>query len=581
MKRLDWRRLPPHRVVALAGGLLGLALAAALVLPVLVEPSGAAAGAPWWRDGRGRLAVGLGVLLATFALTLLAVRSLRARAASQDRVAASEREMSLILSGLQELVFRCDADGRLTFVNPAWERLTGRPAAEWIGRPFADAVVADRRHDARRLLLPLPADGKTRSGPLAFRSARGEAVPHECIATPLPDGEGFVGSAVDVTERLQVRGRLQSQLSFTEMLLESSPLPMSVVGRDRRYRIVNRAWEVFSGRRREDAIGGPVGAHLSPLERQEHEARDAAVYATGEPQRYEARVPHADGTMRDVVIEKRALPGRDGGAPAGILAVIIDVTEYRAVERATREARDAAEDASRAKSEFIANISHELRTPLQSIIGFSELGVRRAGEHARLAAMFGDIHASGQRMLALVNDLLDVARIESSAGTLHLERGDLRLPVREVLRELQPLAAQRGVTLVESLPATPMLAKLDPLRFGQVVRNVLANAIRFSPEGGRIDIEADVTDAGQWRLAIGDRGPGIPEGELEAIFEAFVQSSRTKDGSGGTGLGLAISRTIMQAHGGHIAAHNREGGGSVFEIVLPARSGDTIPAPLT
>jgi signal transduction histidine kinase len=113
------------------------------------------------------------------------------------------------------------------------------------------------------------------------------------------------------------------------------------------------------------------------------------------------------------------------------------------------------------------------------------------------------------------------------------------------------------------------------------VRNVLANAIRFSPEGGRIDIEADVTDAGQWRLAIGDRGPGIPEGELEAIFEAFVQSSRTKDGSGGTGLGLAISRTIMQAHGGHIAAHNREGGGSVFEIVLPARSGDTIPAPLT
>ncbi|MFO0445278.1 MAG: PAS domain-containing protein, partial [Betaproteobacteria bacterium] len=476
MKRLDWRRLPPHRVVALAGGLLGLALAAALVLPVLVEPSGAAAGAPWWRDGRGRLAVGLGVLLATFALTLLAVRSLRARAEIQARVAASEREMSLILSGLQELVFRCDADGRLTFVNPAWERLTGRPAAEWIGRPFADAVVADRRNDARRLLLPLPADGKTRSGPLAFRSARGEAVPHECIATPLPDGEGFVGSAVDVTERLQVRGRLQSQLSFTEMLLESSPLPMSVVGRDRRYRIVNRAWEVFSGRRREDAIGGPVGAHLSPLERQEHEARDAAVYATGEPQRYEARVPHADGTMRDVVIEKRALPGRDGGAPAGILAVIIDVTEYRAVERATREARDAAEAASRAKSEFIANISHELRTPLQSIIGFSELGVRRAGEHARLAAMFGDIHASGQRMLALVNDLLDVARIESSAGTLHLERGDLRLPVREVLRELQPLAAQLGVTMVESLPSTPMLAKLDPLRFGQVVRNVLANA---------------------------------------------------------------------------------------------------------
>jgi PAS domain S-box-containing protein len=337
---------------------------------------------------------------------------------------------------------------------------------------------------------------------------------------------------------------------------------------------------VFSGRQREQALGGPVGAHLSPEERREHEERDALVYATREPLRYEARVPHADGTLRDVVIEKRALPGVEGDEPAGILAVIIDVTEFRAAERATREARDAAEDASRAKSEFIANISHELRTPLQSIIGFSELGLRRAGEQARLAAMFGDIHASGQRMLALVNDLLDVSRIESSAGTLHLERGDMRTPVREVLRELQPLAAKRNVALAESLAEAPMLAKLDPLRFQQVVRNVVANAIRFSPEGSRIDIEADATPAGEWRLSIADRGPGIPDDELEGIFEAFVQSSRTKDGSGGTGLGLAISRTIMQAHGGRITARNRDGGGSVFEIVLPARSGDTLPATL-
>jgi signal transduction histidine kinase len=152
--------------------------------------------------------------------------------------------------------------------------------------------------------------------------------------------------------------------------------------------------------------------------------------------------------------------------------------------------------------------------------------------------------------------------------------------VREVLRELEPLAAKRGVVLVEHLSEAPMTAKLDPLRFQQVVRNVVANAIRFSPDGGQVDIGADVTDAGEWRLGIADRGPGIPEDELEGVFEAFVQSSRTKDGSGGTGLGLAISRTIMHAHGGRITARNREGGGSVFEIVLPARGGDTMPASL-
>jgi PAS domain S-box-containing protein len=539
-----------------------------------------AAHAQWWRDSQGRLFVGVGVLAVTFLMTLLAVRSLRARAATQARIAEREREMGATLAGLQEVVFRCDASGLLVFVNPAWERLTGRAAASWNGLPFVDAVAEADRARAGRLLKALPTDGSAQTLALSLQAADGRGLPHECTVTPLPRDAGFVGSAVDVTERLEARRRLQSQLAFTEMLLESSPLPMSVVGRDRRYRIVNRAWEAFSGRQREQALGAPVGLHLPPAERLEHEARDAQVYRTGEPLRYEARVPHADGSMRDVVIEKRALPGVEGNEPSGILAVIIDVTEFREAERATRDARDAAEDASRAKSEFIANISHELRTPLQSIIGFSELGLRRAGEQVRLAAMFDDIHASGQRMLALVNDLLDVARIESSVGTLHLERGDMRAPVREVLRELQPLAAKRGVALVESLSEVPMAAKLDPLRFQQVVRNVVANAIRFSPEGGQVEISVDVTDAGEWRLAIADRGPGIPEDELEGVFEAFVQSSRTKDGSGGTGLGLAISRTIMHAHSGRITARNREGGGSVFEIVLPARAGDTTPASL-
>jgi PAS domain S-box-containing protein len=539
-----------------------------------------AAHAQWWRDSQGRLFVGVGVLAVTFLMTLLAVRSLRARAATQARIAEREREMGATLAGLQEVVFRCDANGLLVFVNPAWERLTGRAAASWNGLPFVDAVAEADRARAGRLLKALPTDGPAQTLALSLLAADGRGLPHECTVTPLPRDAGFVGSAVDVTERLEARRRLQSQLAFTEMLLESSPLPMSVVGRDRRYRIVNRAWEAFSGRQREQALGAPVGLHLPPTERLEHEARDAQVYRTGEPLRYEARVPHADGSMRDVVIEKRALPGVEGNEPSGILAVIIDVTEFREAERATREARDAAEDASRAKSEFIANISHELRTPLQSIIGFSELGLRRASEQVRLAAMFDDIHASGQRMLALVNDLLDVARIESSVGTLHLERGDMRAPVREVLRELQPLAAKRGVALVDSLSEAPMTAKLDPLRFQQVVRNVVANAIRFSPEGGQVEIGADVTDVGEWRLGIADRGPGIPEDELEGVFEAFVQSSRTKDGSGGTGLGLAISRTIMQAHGGRITARNRDGGGSVFEIVLPARSGDTMPATL-
>ena len=258
-------------------------------------------------------------------------------------------------------------------------------------------------------------------------------------------------------------------------------------------------------------------------------------------------------------------------AESRILSTMMDVSEFREAERATRVARDAAEESSRAKSEFIANISHELRTPLQSILGFSELGMTRGTQHPKLHSMFTDIHGSGTRMLALVNDLLDVSKIESPVGAITLERADLRGLVHNVLRELSPLLAARHLNLVTELGDRPLIAKVDPVRFAQVIRNVTANAIKFSPLGSAITVHGRQTDEDNILLSVHDHGPGIPPGELDKIFEAFVQSSTSKDGSGGTGLGLAISKKIMAAHDGHIWADNMPDGGAVFYIDLPAR----------
>jgi signal transduction histidine kinase len=196
--------------------------------------------------------------------------------------------------------------------------------------------------------------------------------------------------------------------------------------------------------------------------------------------------------------------------------------------------------------------------------------------------MFGEINASGKRMLALVNDLLDVAKIESTVGTFHLERTDLRPLVREVLHELSPLMAQRGLESDVRLSPAPLLSKVDPLRFQQVMRNVIANAIKFSPEQARIVVRGEATAGGEIHLSVSDQGPGIPAAEIDRVFDAFVQSSLTKDGSGGTGLGLAICRKILEVHGGRIHAENLTGGGAVFHIHLPARSAlDTGLLPLT
>ena len=140
-----------------------------------------------------------------------------------------------------------------------------------------------------------------------------------------------------------------------------------------------------------------------------------------------------------------------------------------------------------------------------------------------------------------------------------------------MVRELEPLLADRRLRVELGQEASPLVARVDPLRFQQVIRNVLANAIRFSPEGGVIDVHTAATAEGDAQVAVLDRGPGIPPTELERIFEAFVQSSTTKDGSGGTGLGLAISRRIMTVLEGSVRAENRRGGGAAFHILVPLR----------
>ncbi len=554
-------------------------------LVVVVEIAEADALQSWQRDVRWfALATAL-VLLVVGLMTLAAVRSLKAREAARQqrdeataRVALRERELSVIFKSVQELLFRTDAEGRLSFVNARWQAASGHPEAHAIGRPLAELVRPESAAAAAALFGEQARPGG-RSALLMLGSD--EAVRRfEVTVAPLLAGGrlvGFAGSAVDVTEQHRAQSQLKTQLAFTELLLQVMPLPLSILDTQGCYVSVNQAWEEFRGYTREQVVGRPARNLLPPGEAAAHDARDAELLSRGGRMRYDTITAHRDGTRRDLAVIKAAVPGADG-RPAGILVAFMDVSEFRQAERATRVARDAAEEASRAKTEFVANISHELRTPLQSIIGFSELGRMRSAPQPPLNAMFADIHAAGQRMLALVNDLLDVSKIESTVGTFHLERTDLRPLVRDVLGELEPLLAARGLTVDLQLSEGPLVAKVDPTRFQQVVRNVLANAIRFSPLGQLLQVHGDIAPDTRVHISVRDHGPGVPPSELDKIFEAFVQSSKTKDGSGGTGLGLAICRKILHAHGGEIHAENNADGVCTFHILLPSRGfAETLP----
>ena len=518
--------------------------------------------------------------IAFLALMTMAVRrSLHARETAHDQLAiarqeavARERELRVLVKSVQELIFRTDATGSISYVNDRWVALHGQSVEQAINSHLK-RLVEPEDSAAVAALFSTSSDAGVRTATARMRSSDGTVHHFDMAVVPLRNSSaivGFAGSAVDVTDRIAAQQALQHQLGLVASLLESSPLPVSTFDPQGRYITVNRAWEDFMGQSRTVVIGQRGAYFMTPEAASLHAERDAAVWRTGGTLRYEAKVRHRDGSTRDVMVTKVVVAG-DRRDNARMLSTMIDVSEFREAEQATRAARDAAEESSRAKSEFIANISHELRTPLQSILGFSELGIMRGIQQPKLHSMFSDIHASGERMLALVNDLLDVSKIESSVGAITIERADVRNLVADVLHELSPQLAGKGIGLAVDLGPKPLLAKVDPVRFQQVIRNITANAIKFSPHQSEIEVRGYLTGDARLCISVRDHGLGIPTAEVEKIFDAFVQSSTTKDGSGGTGLGLAISKKIIEAHDGSIVADNMPDGGAVFRTYLPAR----------
>jgi len=558
-------------------------------LVVVVETSYTAAVQRWLADARALMGIGVALVALVLGLTFAVWRGLRTRErarramdAAQARIARNERDLSVLMRSVQELIFRTDAQGVITYVNPHWTVMTGTRPDRAIGKRLHDLVEPQSRNDVARAIDPRSPDG-ARVCQVLSRSAEGKEMMFQVAVVPLVAAGrviGFAGSAVDETERWMAQQQLQAQIAFQDLLLETSPLPISVTDAQDRFVRVNKAWEEYKGRARSTVLGKAVGECLPPDEAKVHQASNKQLLRRGGRSLAEAQLRHGDGSRRHTRVAKAAIADEHDQV-TGVLTILMDVSEFREAERATQEARDAAEEASRAKSEFVANMSHELRTPLQSILGFAELGMLRSRTQPKLGGMFEDIHSAGQRMLTLVNDLLEVSKLESTVGTFHMERIDLRGVVRPVIRELEPLFERSHLMMDLRMPDLPLVAKADPLRFQQVIRNLVANAIKFSPPGSSITLEGFSDVQGQTHLVVRDEGPGIPPSELESIFEAFVQSSKTKDGSGGSGLGLAICRKIVEAMGGRIFAENLPASGAAFHIILPARGqSETLPAPL-
>lgn len=259
--------------------------------------------------------------------------------------------------------------------------------------------------------------------------------------------------------------------------------------------------------------------------------------------------------------------------------------------RETEAAKKLAETANMAKSEFLANMSHELRTPMHSILSFSSFGETRLDKVApeKIKHYFSMIHKSGQRLLLLLNDLLDLAKLESQNMHFDMQRHNLYSITRLCAAEQGSSIEEKELTLSINQPQIDIHAICDEIRIAQVISNLISNAIKYSPQGSSITIDfslafsnpqsnldsrdSDTPDALQFSIM--DNGVGIPDSELSSVFDKFIQSSNTKTNAGGTGLGLAICQEIILGHHGSIWAENNPAGGSIFYFQLPI---DTPPA---
>jgi len=275
--------------------------------------------------------------------------------------------------------------------------------------------------------------------------------------------------------------------------------------------------------------------------------------------RYEQRL--SDG--RWLLVEDRPLP--DGG----ILGLRVDVTEMKEQALALAAAAEAAHAASRAKSEFLANVSHEIRTPLHGILGMAQVLAREEGLDELQRSRVAVIRQSGQALLELLNDLLDLAKIEAGKLTLQEVAYEPATVVQAACAPFVALAEDKGLTLELDLAALEGAAWLgDPLRLQQVVANLVSNAIKFTAEGG-VSVTARLVE-GAAELCVADTGIGIPAGRLAEVFEKFAQVESAKDRRfGGTGLGLAVSRELAELLGGMLSAESTPGEGSVFTLRLP------------
>ena len=500
--------------------------------------------------------------------------------AAEDEVRAVRAELQDIIDHSVAPIFVKDLAGRYLMVNDAFLRPLGLQRRDVVGRtpweiwpeyPVA-ADAADRR---------VAASGATETTEDVVELADG---PHTILTTrfAVRDEVGAIwataGIATDITDRIRAEQERREHERVFDTITRASPDVVTLLGPDGAIVEMTDASAAIVGQVH-DVTSSQLATLVHPDDAPEV-LRTFGALLSGELGTAEVRyrVRGVGGQWVTYDSRARAVRGDDGGI-TGAIVVSRDVTDELEVEQQLRDAVEATERASRAKSEFLSRMSHELRTPLNSVLGFAQL-LQLDALPERQAEAVGHILRAGRHLLNLIDEVLDIARIETGHVELSLEPVDVGAVVADAVSLTRPIAGRRGVSLevVAGLaPAAPTV-RADRQRLLQVLLNLLSNAVKYNRPGGWVHLQVSAADERTVALSVSDSGQGIPEDRLARVFEPFDRLGAEHSGVEGTGVGLTLTKHLVERMSGTISVTSVVGQGTTFEVRLPAAPAPA-PAP--
>jgi PAS domain S-box-containing protein len=503
-----------------------------------------------------------------------------------------------LLDAVEQAVVATTPEGEIVLWNRCAERLYGWPAHEAVGRNILDVAPAEMSREQAAMIMDELRAGRAWSGEFRVRRRDGATFQAWVADAPVVDEEGrligIVGVSTDLTSRqktelalVRAEGDARRERERLWSVFRHAPAAIALVrGPDYVFEMANAAYVRLVGR---EVVGRPFAEALPELAGQGISEMLDEAFASGEPRVESERPVHlrgGDGRLAERFFDftLQPLPEEDGPLER-ILVMAADVSAQVQARRAAEVARLTAEEANRAKSQFLANMSHEIRTPINAVTGYAELLEMGIGGPltAQQRHQVERIRTSSEHLLTLVNEVLDLAKVESGQMTVQREQGQVAEAMDGALSMVQTQAVRRGLRLADGTGAAREAAFVgDADRVRQILVNLLSNAVKFTESGGRVSVCASVTgqpddDArlpgpGPWvRVDVEDTGVGIAPERLAMVFDPFVQvdASYTRQ-AGGTGLGLTISRRLARLMDGDLTVRSRLGGGSCFTLWLPA-----------